>query len=82
MATVTTYINRRTNEKVKAMYYSNIDDFESLYTFIGDIMPTITNAHTRVYEQNWVVRHNDDTVEFINCAHHENCFEKKYAIFK
>ena len=79
MAEPTKYVNRRTGEKVDAMFYRSIEDFNDLYRFIGDIMPTITNAHTRVYEKNWIVRHPDDTIEFICCAHNENCFAKKYV---
>ena len=78
MAEPVKFVNRRTGENVTAMYYKSIQDFEDLYRFIGDIMPTLTNAHTRVYEKHWIVRHLDNHVEFICCAHNENCFENKY----
>lgn len=79
MAEPVKYVNRRTGEQVTAIYYKSIEDFDALYTFIGDLMPTLTNAHTRVYEKHWIVRHQDNQVEFICCAHNENCFEKKYV---
>ena len=76
------YVNRSTREKVTAMKYNNIHDFDKLFQLIGDVYPTITKAHTRVYEGNWVIRHSDNHIEFMCCAHGEKCFENAYEIYK
>ena len=80
--TYSKYVNRSTKELVTVMKYSDITDFDKLYNFIGDVYPTLTPAHTRIYEGNWVVRHQDNSVEFICCAHGENCFERAYEPYK
>ena len=82
MAIIRNYINKDTREQVTAMKYNDIRDFSTLFNLIGDIYPTITPAHTRIYEGNWVVRKSDNSVEYICCAHGEDCFEKKYEIYK
>ena len=76
------YINRSTKEVVTAMKYTAVSDFNYLKELIGDIYPALTPAHTRIYEGNWIVRKSDNTVEYICCAHGENCFEKKYEVYK
>lgn len=76
------YINRQTREKVVAMKYTNIKDFDKLFELIGDIYPTITKSQTRVYEGNWIIRHSDNKIDLMCCAHGEKCFEKSYEIYK
>ena len=60
------------------MLYVSMNDFDTLYEFIGDVFPSLTVAHTRVYENHWVVKHDNGNVDFMCCAHGENCFQKKY----
>lgn len=76
------YVNRSTKELVTVMKYETINDFDKLYNFIGDVYPTLTPVLTRIYEGNWVVRHQDNSVDFICCAHGENCFELNYESYK
>lgn len=80
--TVQRFVRRNSTEVVRALLYQSIDDFETLVDFIGDLYPTLTRAHTRVYENHWIVRHGDNSVEFICCAHGEKCFELAYEPYK
>lgn len=84
MAHFTKYVNKSTREEVTAMKYVDIRDFPLLYELIGDIYPTITPAHTRIWENNWIVRKSDNSIEFICCDHNidADCFEKKYEIYR
>lgn len=82
MATLQKYVNRATREQVTAMKYDSIHDFPLLYEFVKDIYPTITPAHTRIYEGNWIVRTSNNTIEYICCDHGENCFDNKYTLYK
>lgn len=76
------YVNRVTRELVTVMKYNDITDFDKLYEFIGDVYPTLTPAHTRIYAGNWVIRHQNNNIQFMCCAHNENCFENMYEIYK
>ena len=72
------YIDRQTNQPVKVMKYTDIRDFNKLKKLIGDVYPTITPAHTRIYQNNWVVRYDSNVVRFINCSTGDECFKKRY----
>lgn len=80
MATIQTFKERGTGAIVRALKYTSVDEFDSLKSFIGDIYPTITRAHTRIYEDNWVIRYDDDRVVFVGCKPNENCFEKRFEV--
>ena len=84
LALVRKYVNRHTQEKVSAMKYNSIKDFEDLFKLIGDVYPTITPSHTRIWEGSWVVRKADNEIEFICCAHTQDefCFNNKYELYK
>lgn len=78
---IKTYRNRKTKQLVQAMKYDSIDDFDSLYDFIGDVIVGLTPAHTRVYEGQWVIRHRTNRVEWVNCYNENNCFERSYELY-
>lgn len=81
MGTIKKYKERSTGAIVRAFKYTNIDSFDTLRSFIGDIYPTITKAHTRIYEDNWIIRYDDNRVIFISCKPQENCFENRFEVF-
>lgn len=76
------YRKRTTGEVVTAMHYESVNDFELLKAFVADVFPSITPAHTRIYEGTWVIRGNDDCVTFMQCSTAANCFEHSYELFK
>lgn len=82
MGSIRKYINRINREQVSAIKYDNINDFEKLYTLVGDIYPALSSAHTRVWEGNWIVRKSDNQVEMICCSHPDDdtCFNNKYEL--
>lgn len=82
MSNIKKYVNRYTHEVVNAFKYNDINDFDKLYKLVADIHPSITAAHTRVYEGNWVIRHSDDCIEYIYCENDDKCFNNKYEEYK
>lgn len=76
------YVSRSTKEVVTVMKYNDINDFDKLVEFIGDVYPTLSKAQTRIFENNWVVRHQNNAVTFMCCAHNEKCFENAYEPYK
>ena len=76
------YKNRSTGKLVSAMFYESINDFTTLKQFIGDVIPNITPAHTRIYENQWVIRTAEDNVMFMSCSHGDKCFEQAYELVR
>ena len=76
------YRDRYTKEVVKVMRYQDINDFPKLSELIGDIYPQLSKAQTRIYEDKWVVRYANNVVKFIDCPNNDDCFNRKYEIYK
>ena len=82
MAIFTKYIDKQTKEYVSAFKYEDVRDFAKLQELIGDAYPTLTPAHTRIYENKWVIRYNDGRVRFMQCPSGDLCFHKRFEKYK
>lgn len=82
MSSIAKYVNRYNKEVVTAFKYNNINDFDTLFQLIGDIHPSITAAHTRIYEGNWIIRHANNHIEYLQCGNDDKCFTAKYDTYK
>lgn len=76
------YVDRQTKQRVAAFKYIDINDFPRLEQLIGDIYPTLNIAHTRIWEDHWIIRYENGEVKFMKCPEGDLCFNKRFEPYK